>query len=81
MTPISATFFQRFSHRCAGVNLQYGLLEGVSCDSRSSTLAASNVGEEILLHNGPDGSDRPPESSLGLFIYFKNDMVEEPRDQ
>ena len=44
-----------------------GLLEGVSCDSQTSALAASIVGKEILLHNGPDGSGRPPESFLALF--------------
>ena len=47
----TAAFFP-ISHHCAGVNLQYGLLEGVSCDSRMTaqtlTLAASIVGKEIL---------------------------------
>ena len=61
----------------------YGLLEGVFCDSRTaqtSTLAASIVGEKVLLH---DGSGRPPESSLALFIglkYFSNDLAEESHD-
>ena len=61
-----STCIDWFPH-CAGVSLQYGPLKGVSCDSRTartSTLAASIVGEEILLHNGPDGSGRPLESSL-----------------
>ena len=64
----NAAFFL-ISHHCVGVNLQYGLLEGVSCDShtaQTSTLAASTVGKETLLRNGPDGSGRPPESSLAL---------------
>ena len=72
-----------YSPRCMAKGMQYELLEGVSCDSQTAwtfTLAASIVGKEILLHNGPDGSGRPSDSSLALLqdenTYFNNNMAE-----